>query len=105
MPALSDALTTDRDGTILTIEVSAGARTDLFPAGYNEWRRAVGCRVSAPAVGGKANRAVLELISSTLDVPISAVTLVSGVTSSQKKIRISGITREQLTGVLSARLG
>lgn len=103
MPPLSDALTTDKNGTILSIEVSAGAKTDLFPAGYNEWRKAVGCRVSAPAVDGKANRAVISLISSTFGVPASSVTLVSGTTSSQKKIRIAGFSPQDVASVLLAR--
>jgi uncharacterized protein len=100
--AIADALCEDRNGTILAIEVSAGAKTDLFPAGYNEWRKAVGCRVAAPAVDGKANKAVIGLISTTLGVPASAVSLVSGLTSSQKKVRISGITKAQLAEQLCA---
>ena len=72
----------------------------LFPAGYNEWRKAIGCRVASPAVDGKANKAVIRLISTTIGVPASAVSIVSGLTSSQKKVRISGITKAQLAGLL-----
>ncbi len=84
MSTMADALFDDRDGTVIAIEVSPGAKSALFPAGYNEWRKAIGCRVTAPAVDGKANKAVIGLISTTIGVPASAVSIVSGLTSSQK---------------------
>jgi hypothetical protein len=100
MSTMADALFDDHDGTLLVIEVSAGTKSDLFPAGYNTWRKAIGCRVAAPAVEGKANKAVIRLISTTIGMPLSAVSIVSGLTSSQKKVRIAGITKAQLTGLL-----
>ncbi|MFA5236503.1 MAG: DUF167 domain-containing protein [Methanoregula sp.] len=102
---MADALFDDHNGTLIAIEVSPGARSDLFPAGYNEWRKAIGCRVTAPAVDGKANKAVIGLISTTLGVPASSVSIVSGLASSQKKVRISGITRAQIAGQLCAARG
>jgi hypothetical protein len=100
MSTMADALFEDHNGTILSIEVSSGAKSALFPAGYNEWRKAIGCRVASPAADGKANKAVVRLISTTIGVPASAVSIVSGLTSSQKKVRISGITKAQLAGLL-----
>jgi len=97
---MADALLEDRKGTILLIEVTAGAKSDLFPAGYNAWRNAIGCRVTAPAVNGKANKAVIGLVSSTIGVPSSAVSIVAGLTSAQKKVRIDGVTKAQLAGLL-----
>jgi uncharacterized protein len=101
MSTMADALFDDGDGTVIAIEVSAGAKSNLFPAGYNEWRKAVGCRVTAPAVDGRANKAVIGLISATIGVPASAVSLVSGLTTSQKRVRIAGVTSAQLAGQLS----
>ena len=69
MSTMADALSEDHSGTILSIEVSPGAKSALFPAGYNEWRKAIGCRVASPAVDGKANKAVIRLISTTIGVP------------------------------------
>jgi len=100
MSMMADALLEDRKGTILLIEVTAGAKSDLFPAGYNAWRNAIGCRVTAPAVNGKANKAVIGLVSSTIGVPSSAVSIVAGLTSAQKKVRIDGVTKAQLAGLL-----
>jgi hypothetical protein len=97
---MADALLDEPDGTLLSIEVTAGAKSDLFPAGYNEWRKAIGCRVTAPAVNGKANKAVIGLISATAGVTASSVSIVAGLTSSQKKVRIAGITKARLAGFL-----
>jgi uncharacterized protein (TIGR00251 family) len=102
---MADALFDDGHGTVIAIEVSPGAKSALFPAGYNEWRKAIGCRVTAPAVDGKANKAVIALISATIGVPASAVSIVSGLTSSQKRVRIAGVIRAQLVGQLCSGKG
>jgi uncharacterized protein (TIGR00251 family) len=103
MSTIADAVLEDRDGVLVSIEVTAGAKSDLFPAGYNEWRRAIGCRVAAPAVNGKANKAVIGIISAGTGVPAASVTIVAGLTSSQKKVRIAGITKERLSGLLFSK--
>jgi hypothetical protein len=96
MPGIADALFEDRRGTLITIEVTAGAKTSSFPAGYNEWRKAIGCRVTAPAVDGKANRAVITLIAQRCGVPAARVTLQSGASSSLKRVRVAGLDRKAL---------
>ncbi|MGA2104492.1 DUF167 domain-containing protein [Methanoregula sp.] len=100
MSTIADAISEDSGNTLLHIEVSAGAKSDLFPAGFNAWRNTIGCRVTAPAVNGKANKAVIGLISSTTGVPVSAVSIVSGLTSSQKKIRIVGVSKVEINRIL-----
>ena len=96
MPDMSDALFNDRDGTIIALEITAGAMTDSFPAGYNEWRKTIGCRVTAPATGGKANHAVLSLLSERLDVPSTVLSIQSGATSSKKRVLVAGIRKPEL---------
>jgi hypothetical protein len=100
MSTMADALLDDPNGTLVFIEVTAGAKSDLFPAGYNEWRKAIGCRVTAPAVNGKANKAVIRLISATAGVPASSVSIIAGIASSQKRVRIAGVTKDHLAGLL-----
>ena len=96
MPDLADAFTEDRHGTVISIEVTAGAKTRAFPAGYNEWRKAIGCRVTAPAVDGKANKAVITLIAEKLGVPPARLHIQSGAASSQKRVRVEGIGRADI---------
>jgi len=96
MPDIADALLEDRHGTLIAIEVTAGAKTNSFPAGYNEWRKTIGCRVTAPAVDGKANRAIISLISERCAVPAAKVVIQSGATSSQKRVLVEGLGRKDL---------
>jgi len=91
---ISEAVHGNGDGVIITVEVSAGSKTDSFPSGYNSWRKAIGCTVRATPTGGKANAAVTDLIADTLGLPRTGVSLVSGSRSHQKKICITGVSAE-----------
>lgn len=90
----ADALSEDREGTIIAIEVNAGSKTSVFPDGYNLWRKAIGCRVAASPIEGKANRAIIRLISDALHIPVSSISIQSGSTSSQKRVLIKGLDKE-----------
>ena len=102
MPDISDALSEDRHGTVIAIEVTAGAKTSAFPAGFNTWRKTIGCRVTAPAAGGKANRAVISLIAERCGITESQVSVRSGLTSAQKRILVTGLDKETLLERLKA---
>ena len=54
---------------------------------------AVRVRVTAAPADGAANTSVLKLVARTLGVPRSAVSLVAGTGSRQKRVRIEGVTR------------
>lgn len=53
-------------------------------------------RVSAPAVGGAANAALVRLIAAELDLPRSSVRLVAGATGRHKLVVVEGIPAEGL---------
>jgi hypothetical protein len=96
MADITGALTASSNGTIIAIEVSTGSKSDSFPSGYNPWRKAVGCQVSAQPVGGKANIAIIGLIATVLDVSRSEVSIATGATSSQKKILVRGLFMDEV---------
>jgi uncharacterized protein len=96
MPDLADALLEDQHGTLIAVEVTAGAKTESFPAGYNEWRKSIGCRVTSPALEGRANKAVMSLIAQRLNIPTSSVSIHSGATSSQKKVLVAGMSKRDI---------
>jgi len=96
MPDIAEALLEDRCGTIIALEITAGAKTDSFPAGYNEWRKTIGCRVTAPAMGGKANHAMISLLSERLDVPATVLSILSGATSAKKRVLVAGMSKPDL---------
>ena len=96
MQDCADALFDDRDGTVIAIEVTAGAKSDAFPYGYNEWRKAVGCRVTALAIEGRANKAIIRIVAAALGVPASSVSIQSGSTSSQKRVLVLGLSKKEI---------
>jgi uncharacterized protein (TIGR00251 family) len=96
----TEAIEGDESGAIISIDVSAGARKDRFPAGYNEWRKSIACQIRAPPVEGKANKAIQAAIASVLGVSRSDVSIISGATSSQKRVRVEGLTRDEVIAAI-----
>ena len=54
-------------------------------------------KLHAPALEGRANEALCELLAEHLDLPRSAVRLLRGETSRQKIVRIQAVTLEELS--------
>ncbi len=52
--------------------------------------------VNAPAVGGKANRALIELLADETSCPKSSFRLIKGETSRLKTILVTGISRAEI---------
>ncbi|MDI6719383.1 MAG: DUF167 domain-containing protein [Methanomicrobiales archaeon] len=88
--AVSDA----PDGVVISISVTAGARRNAFPRGYNPWRCAILCQVAEPAVDGRANKAVIEVLAERLGVPAQNIQIRSGAHAPHKKVLIRGVSRE-----------
>lgn len=53
-------------------------------------------KLTAPPVDGKANAALIAFLATTLGISKSAISIVRGETSRQKRIRITGMTAEQV---------
>jgi hypothetical protein len=102
MPDISEAVSEERQEVVIAIEVTAGAKEAVFPAGYNKWRRTIGCRVTAPALEGRANKAVLNLVAERLGIPGSSVSILSGAAASKKRVLGAGLTRQQVLDRLAA---
>ncbi len=56
--------------------------------------------VNAPAVDGRANEAVIDVLSKTLRVPRRAIEIVRGETGRRKTVRIRGATIAALTNAM-----
>jgi uncharacterized protein len=65
---------------------------------------ALKAKVKAPPVEGRANRALLELLSAALAVPTGRLTLVSGEQSRNKRIRVDGVDAATALGAIMAAL-
>lgn len=59
--------------------------------------------VTAPPVEGEANKAICEIVAKQLKVAKSRVSIASGEASREKRIRISGMVRDEVIALLCGR--
>jgi len=69
----------------LTLHVQPGARKSGIAGTHGD---ALKIRIAAPAVDNKANAALIEFLSETLDVPKSVVAIRHGATGRRKLVEI-----------------
>ena len=88
-------------GVIIPVRAHAGARRSAILGARQGMLRVA---VTAVPEKGKANRAIVDLLSETLGVPKSAIELLAGETSPQKRFLIVGAkahdVRSAIAGVL-----
>jgi uncharacterized protein len=78
--------------TRVRLRVSPGARrTELVGRHGEAWK----VRVAASPERGRANEAVLDLLSRELELPRAAVSIVSGHTAREKVVLLEGIDRAE----------
>jgi uncharacterized protein (TIGR00251 family) len=58
-------------------------------------------RLTAPPVDDRANEALRELLAEALNVPVSAVKIVSGAKSRMKRVAIAGVTQDQVIALVA----
>ena len=58
-------------------------------------------RLTAPPVDGAANEALVKFLSETLDLSKSSVEIVTGHTSREKRVKISGMSDEDVNRLLN----
>ncbi len=58
-------------------------------------------KVTAPPVEGKANQALITFLSKALGVPKGSLDIVSGVKSRDKKVRVRGMTGQEVQKALA----
>jgi uncharacterized protein len=77
------------DGVIISVRVIPRAGRSQI-VGVREGALLV--RLKAPPVDGAANTELIEVLADALAVPKRDVSIASGMTSKQKRVRISGIS-------------
>ena len=87
------ALASHPDGTILPVRAQPGARRSEI-RGIQDGMLKV-CVTQSPEKG-KANRAIVELLSKSLGLKKSQIELLSGETSHQKRFLVRGVTIDEL---------
>jgi len=83
-----------KSGSALHVRVQAGARKNEIVEILDDGTIKV--RLTAPAVEGKANQALIDYLSKLLKVNKSAIEIVGGLRSKDKIITITNLSMEQL---------
>lgn len=94
-------ITEHAEGCVLPVRAQPGARK----AGVlGEQAGALKVAVIAPPEGGRANKALVELLRETLGLKRSQIELLSGATSREKRFLIRDLSQTELTARLDASL-
>ena len=67
-----------------------------------EWNGALRIRLTAPPLDGRANDAACRLLADQLNIPLSAVSILSGERSRTKRVRITGVDAQRLQELAAA---
>jgi len=90
----------DGDDVLIRIKVVPGARGNGIAGVLGD---RIKIRVSAPAEGGRANRAVCAVIAAQVGVRPRQVSVERGHASAQKVVRVRGVELEAVAGLRVAR--
>ena len=67
-----------------------------------EWNGALKIRLTAPPLDGRANDAACRLLADQLNIPLSAVSILSGERSRTKRVRINGVDARRIQELAAA---
>ncbi len=100
-PVPSRAILEHQAGAVLTVVVTPQSSRTAF----DRWdEEAIRIRVAAPPVEGAANAALVRFIATSINRPLSSVSVIGGATGRRKRILISGIAPADLTRRLTPLL-
>ena len=96
------AVTAVAHGVQVAVKVVPGSSRDRIAGCLGD---ALKLTVAAPPEAGKANKAVCKLLAKALGCNLRDVQVVSGATSPQKHLLVTGVTAEQVRRRLTELLG
>lgn len=79
--------------TRLTLKVVPGSSRNVITGWLGD---ALKVRVTQPPENGKANKAVISLLATALDIPAKHISICTGHTASTKVIEVQGISNAEL---------
>jgi uncharacterized protein len=92
-------ITVDGNAVRFRVRVQPRANCDAI-AGEHDGTLKV--RLTAPPVEGRANDSLRRLLAEHLNVPVSAVRIVAGENSRNKRVSIAGVTPMQVLALCSS---
>jgi hypothetical protein len=91
MSDASDLVTVDGDAVVVAVHVQPRAGRTAVVGRHGD---ALKVRVAAPPVDDRANDAAVALLAEVLDLPVSAMSVVTGARSRVKRVRAEGIDHD-----------
>jgi uncharacterized protein (TIGR00251 family) len=88
-----------KQGVVLPVRAHPGSRRNAI---LGEREGALRVAVTAAPEKGKANQAIIALLSETLGIPKSAIKLAAGETSQHKRFVIAGLSLQEVRDKLTA---
>jgi uncharacterized protein len=90
----------ERDGLVIfSVRVTPRSSRDAIEGKY---QAALKVRLTAPPIEDRANDALRRLLAARLNVPVSAVRIVGGEKSRNKRVSVAGVTRAQVAALTVA---
>jgi uncharacterized protein len=86
-------ITVNADSISFRVRVQPRASRDAIEGDH---AGALKVRLTAPPLEGRANESLRRLLAERLNVPLSAVRIISGENSRNKRIAVAGVTRERV---------
>jgi uncharacterized protein (TIGR00251 family) len=86
-----------KDGCTFHVRVQPRSRRDEVTGLHGD---ALKIRLKAPPIEGKANQALQKFLAKQLNVPPSAVEILTGHTSRQKRIHVADVSADAIRALL-----
>jgi len=87
-------------GVTINVKVIPRAKSNSISGFMADGRLKI--RLTAPPVDGKANAALIHLLANTLGIPETSISIESGDHAQKKRVKIIGVSAEELQDRLGA---
>ena len=87
----------------MNVKVQPAAKDEGI-VGYSEWKGELKIAVKAIAEGGKANKALIHVISKSFNIPKEAVEITAGLKSKSKKVKLSTTNIQLIKSIIEWNL-
>ena|SRR5437868_9017703 len=85
------------DGCTIAVRVHPGAKRNAIGGLH---AGALKVSITAPAIDGRANEALIAFLAEWLDIPRARITLIAGATNRSKTLRITGKSTAEVQAAL-----
>lgn len=99
---MKEAVKQTRDGVVLDLEVSPGAKKTGVH-GFNIWRKRIEIRLSERSERGRANEQLISFFADLFNIDSRNIQIITGLIGSKKSVKITGIDASDILKVLNEK--